>query len=394
MIMNIFMRRRAERFAELVEDPAEPQRHHTRSGKNSRGSDEGLAPLVRLGHGVSQHADELTGPLSMDPDFRARLRQRLMAEASARGVGVTRTDAGREPVAEPAARRTAPRTHPHRRRTVRQRRSRLVLVGCSVAAAFAIAVVATISSSSVPGDPLYDVKRSTERAQLALAGSDVNSGELYLQFARTRVGEARAVRHDPGELDDTLGAMDRETRKGVSLLTGTAVSRHDSASLTEVATFAADQRPQLVSLVSDLNGASRTRALKSLSLVDQAAQRSTDLREQLACTEGRPTVRDGLGPLPQSCAAEPGGSVPESGAPSPRRTGGESSAPQPPAGRHSTSPSPSPSTGRRSHRPTAPGLPLPTGGSPSVSSSPTSGSGNGDDGGVLGTIGKILGGLL
>lgn len=396
MIMNIFMRRRAQRFAELVDDPlaADPAaapHHHARSGNTTRGTDDALAPLVRLGHGVSQRADELTDPLAIDPDFQASLRRRLMAEAAAHGVGAGRIDAEDEP----AARSAAPHpVHPHHRRTVPQRRRRLVLVGCAAAGAFAIAAIAAVSSSSVPGDPLYDVKRSTERAQLALAGSDVNSGELYLQFARTRAGEAMAVRRNPGELASTLTEMDRETRKGVSLLTGTAVSRHDAASLTEVAAFAADQRPKLVTLLSDLNGASRTRALKSLALVDEASQRAADLREQLACTEGQPEVRDGLGPMPRSCEAQAGGSVGRPSNPGTGTSGVASPAPNPPAGRHSTGPSPSPSTAPSSPGATGPGLPLPTGGVPSASASPTPGHGNGDNGGVLGTIGKILGGLL
>ena len=40
------------------------------------------------------------------------------------------------------------------------------------------------------GATSYNVKRSTERAQLALAGSDVSRGKLYLEFAGSRLDEA------------------------------------------------------------------------------------------------------------------------------------------------------------------------------------------------------------
>jgi len=392
--VSMFMRRRAERFAELLDDhPAAGPHHHSRSGNHTPGSDDPLAHLVRVGHGVSERSGEFASAAAMDPGFRTALRDRLMADAMRNGIGTTRRDAGDVLVDDPQPRPTRERpVRPHRHAAATTARwpwrGRLVLIGGAAAAVVGIAGVAAASSSALPGDPLYDVKRSTERAQLALAGSDLNSGELYLQFARTRAGEAKAVRNDPAELASVLSEMDTQTRKGVALLDGTAVSRRDPASLTEVATFAAQQRPDLVGLLSGLNGSSRTEALKSLALVDEVSQRAGDLRRLLPCTAGQGVVSDQLGPVPRQCSAAPGskasvsasqhggGQSHSGGAPAP----GVSHKPGP-----SQKPSPSPSTSGG----------LPGGLLPSIGGSPSpSPSGSGDNGGLLGTIGKILGGLL
>lgn len=319
----------------------------------------------------------------IDPDFRASLRERLMADAALHGIGDARHDAEADP--------TGPRPTHHAAPPNRRPKLRLVVVGGVVAGAMGISGVAAASTSAVPGDPLYDVKRSTERAQIALAGSDLNSGELYLQFARTRSAEATAVKGDPHSLDGVLDDMDRQTRLGTKLLDSTAVSRRDAASLDAVTSFASSQRPDVVSLLSGLTGDSRTRAIKSLALVDEVQRRATDLRRLLLCTAGRPVQKDVLGPIPQSCSALPGGSAPgPSGTGEDRASRSERPSGAPvPSGKASGSPTPSPSSS--GPLPGVPGVPLPTG---SGSPSPSSSTGGSDDGGLFGTIGKILGGLL
>ncbi len=57
----------------------------------------------------------------------------------------------------------------------------------------AVSGVSAASGDALPGETLYDVKRSTERAQLALAGNDLGKAQLYLEFARTRIQEASEV---------------------------------------------------------------------------------------------------------------------------------------------------------------------------------------------------------
>ncbi|GAA4218189.1 DUF5667 domain-containing protein [Actinocatenispora rupis] len=384
--MNIFLRRRAERFAVLAEKHGTapeggPSGHH-RSGHHTPDTDDALAHLVCLGQRISAERTAFEAGTGIDPEFRANLRDRLMADAALHGIGDARHDAEPDP--------TAPRPTHHAAPPNRRPKLRLVVVGGVVAGALGISGVAAASTSAVPGDPLYDVKRSTERAQIALAGSDLNSGELYLQFARTRAGEAGSVKGDPHSLAGVLDDMDRQTRQGTKLLDSTAVSRRDAASLDAVTTFAGNQRPDVVSLLSGLSGDSRTRALRSLALVDEVQQRATNLRRLLLCTAGKAVDADALGPIPQTCSALPGGSAPGpagSGEGRASRSERPSHAPTP-SGTPSGRPSPSPSSSGPLSG--VPGVPLPTG-SGSASPSPSSGSGGG---GLFGTIGKILGGLL
>jgi hypothetical protein len=378
---NIFLRRRAERFAALVEERDTPE--HRRSAHHTRDTGDTLAHLVCLGRRIPAERASFEASTGIDPEFRASLRERLMADAGLHGIGDARHDAEPDP--------TAPRPTHHAAPPNRRPKLRLVVVGGVVAGAMGVSGVAAASTSAVPGDPLYDVKRSTERAQIALAGSDLNSGELYLQFARTRSAEAAAVKGDPHSLTGVLDDMDRQTRQGAKLLDSTAVSRRDAASLDAVTSFASSQRPDVVALLSGLTGDARTRAIKSLALVDEVQRRAGDLRRLLLCTAGRPVQKDALGPIPQTCSALPGGSAP---GPSDTKEDRASRSQRPsgaptPSGRPSGSPTPSPSGS--GPLPGVPGVPLPTG---SGSPSPSSSSGGSDGGGLFGTIGKILGGLL
>jgi len=65
------------------------------------------------------------------------------------------------------------------------------------------------SSSALPGDPLYGVKRAVERISLAMHRDPVGRSALHLQFADTRLHEVSALvlaGKDPGGLVDDLEA--------------------------------------------------------------------------------------------------------------------------------------------------------------------------------------------
>jgi uncharacterized protein DUF5667 len=65
------------------------------------------------------------------------------------------------------------------------------------------------SSSALPGDPLYGVKRAVERVSLAMHRDPVGRAALHLQFADVRLHEVSALvlaGKDPGSLVDDLEA--------------------------------------------------------------------------------------------------------------------------------------------------------------------------------------------
>lgn len=287
----IFYRRRAERLAQLLDEADGGRRHHVRDRV-----DEDLAELVAVGHRVSALRPSIEA--EAEPDFRAGLRAMLIATAERDGIGVTA-----EPEAEAEAEvRRSGRQRSRTGLTAQRARARGAIVVGVVAGAIAVSGMSAASENAVPGDALYGVKRSTERAQLALASSDLSRGQLSLDFARTRLAEAKTVRHDSVGFGAVLNDMDADTRQGVKLMTTSAMQRKDKAALDAIDTFLTGQRPVVAGLVDGATEANRKRALASLALLDSIHDRGDQLRHTLSCGPEASAGTDELGPLPRSCA--------------------------------------------------------------------------------------------
>jgi len=312
MSSSLFHRRRAERLAQLLDEATGRPRHHTRSTLDGE-----LAGYVRLSETLARTANVTSSPTT---EFRSELRAMLVATAEREGVG----------------RDEAPATE-GRPALVGSKRARgAVLVGLA-AGTLALSGMSAASSDAMPGDPLYGVKRSTESARLALAGSEVSRGQLYLGFARNRLAEAHSTGARGQVLAGMLDDMDNETRNGTRLLTAAALNHRDRGALDLIDEFVRGQRASLTTLGDS------ERVLRSLSLLDRIALRSAGLRTNLNCGTGA-GPSDDLGAVTPTCPAGPtrsGGSSSGSGGPA-RRT--ESTTPTgKPAGGGSPAPSPSPS---------------------------------------------------
>lgn len=290
MTTNVFNRRRAERFAQLLDETNGGPRHHS----HGRGDDD-LAGLASVGHTMT--AMRTSVRIKIDAEFRTDLRAMLIATAEREGIGVT-TDPGAHLEDEPR-RRFALGAGSGRRL-----RARGAIVAGVAVGAVAVSGMSFASEDAVPGDALYGVKRSTERAQLALAGSDVTRGQLFLGFARNRLTEASAVQGGDAGLGPVLGDMDSDTREGVRLLTTSAVQRKSEAPLNAVDAFVTAQRRQIQPLLERMPAGAQESALVSMTLLDAIERRVGGLRNSFDCgTIGA----DGLGPLPQTCSAAPQG---------------------------------------------------------------------------------------
>ena len=284
MNLNIFDRRSAERFAELLDETNGGRRHHTRGQ-----ADEQLAELVAIGHSLSA----ARSGVQVDPEFRTGLRAMLVATAERDGIGATATAPEQEP-AEPVRKMLG--------RTGRRIRARGAIVIGVAAGAMAVSGISAASENAAPGDALYGVKRSTERAQLAMAGSDVTRGQLSLTFARNRLAEAAAMDGANPRFRDVLGDMDNDTRQGVKLLTSSAVTRKDKTPLTSVEKFVENQRRVLSPRLDRLSPANRERALTSMTLLDSVQDRAGNLRAGLACDTVTQSGSDAIGPKLRDCA--------------------------------------------------------------------------------------------
>ena len=258
-------RRRSERLAELLDEAAgRGRRHHRRTAHDAN-----LADLVALTGRVAK----LPTLVEPDAEFRSGLRAMLLAKIERDGIGVT-ADAKAAELANRAA--MTGKTQVVRQVSAGHGRTRAaVLIGVT-AGALALSGVSVASTDSIPGDALYPVKRSSERAQLALASSDLSRGQLHFEFANSRLREAAQV---PAlEAEAALSAMDIEVAEGVQLIVEWAKRNQDPAALGIVDTYLAELRDELRNLRSDRTAAT----VESLTVLDRLGDQVADVRQSLA----------------------------------------------------------------------------------------------------------------
>jgi hypothetical protein len=294
-------RRRAEEFARLL-DSEEPTLPHPRVSADASGasipgeSAEAFAELV----GVIDRLDGLGGQLMAasrpSQQWHDATRRRLMAVAAEEGIGVTARHRASAAVPETKRPPVLDDMFPKRPRGGR----RLAIVAALLTGTVAVSGVSAASGDALPGETLYNVKRSTERAQLALAGNDLGKAQLYLEFARTRIQEATEVVGDEPAVANALIDAASELRSGTALLGELAVANDDASPLDYVDLFTNEHRWVLDDLVGELDGEALTAGEELVGVLEAAALRSVELREALDCTEAG-GERDELGPVPGTC---------------------------------------------------------------------------------------------
>jgi hypothetical protein len=282
-------RRRAERLDEMLRFAANGRRQHRHTDLDAE-----LTPLADF-------AMSLAGAPAPAPteDFRTGLRAMLLAKIEREGIGVTAIGA---PLSNDA---TVPLNRPYRPalrplpepatpfRTRGGRARAAILIGVA-AGALALSGVSLASTDSVPGDPLYSVKRSSEQAQLVLAGSDAGRGQLHLEFAKSRLVEARHVPADG--TNGVLDEMDGEARAGSRLLLSSAWQNRDGASIDSVTAFVSQQRNDLTQLRLTLPDAA-DHLRESLDLLRDIETRANQVRAAIL-SRCHDAPSDELGPAP------------------------------------------------------------------------------------------------
>jgi hypothetical protein len=363
--LDFFDRRRAERFAELLDETTGGRRHHSHGP-----ADEQLAELVAIGHRLSATRTRV----NVEPEFRVGLRAMLVATAERDGIGTTASAVETAPGAHAGVREPGRGVFGLSGSGRRIRARGAIVIGVA-AGAMAVSGISAASENASPGDALYGVKRSTERAQLAMAGSDETRGQLSLDFARTRLAEATAMQGDDSAFGGVLNDMDADTKKGVRLLTGSAVNRARPAPLTTVDGFVTQQRHTIEPVLGKLSPANKERALESVALLDDVHARTASLRAGLACPTRNRAGADVLGPKLKDCldgtgdatspnrphgtagkiATKPGGSA-DSGKTQPERTdpavAPDATGPADPGTADRTDPGTDPTTGDPTPSPT------------------------------------------
>jgi hypothetical protein len=210
--------------------------------------------------------------------FRAELRERLVAAAT-----LAAEQAADQPRLGRAARRRRPR------RPVRGRwRRRLITSAVGVAMISAAAAgIAVASENALPGEWLYPVKRTVERAELALPGSQAQRGQRYLDQANARLWEVQQTLsragakpmnpHTVNQLGTTLDSMRSSVQRGGALITSGFVPAQGDAGLRRLSGFINAQRAPVAALENQLPEPLANRAPSLLALFNQLGEQVTQL---------------------------------------------------------------------------------------------------------------------
>ncbi|HEY1487052.1 MAG TPA: DUF5667 domain-containing protein [Micromonosporaceae bacterium] len=349
---------------------------------------------------VSQGLTAATPLVMPSEEFRRDTRAMLLATAEREGIGrtakagvpeaiISRPAVGRASVGtihESAARRLLPKkSSPKARLTTNRARTRgAILVGLAVGT-LALSGISAASGDAMPGSTLYGMKRQSESTQIALARSAASKGNLYLDFAHTRLVEAVQIGPASSAFVSTMTTMDQQTTEGANLLFGQALSHHDASALTAVNQFFSAQSSQLGNWEHSLpaNSAGAKRALKSVDLLNRVHLRASEIASALKCTSTVKTIAtDSLGHEPscqEGALAAPTNTPAEPATPARHSNGGST-------GTAATKPA--------EHGPAAAVTPKSTtAAAPASSPAVTPETAPSYDGGLLGSVEHLLGGL-
>jgi hypothetical protein len=383
----VLHRRRIERYAQLLDEASGARRHHARSP-----IDDELANMLAVKTTLATASPDL----EPTETYRMEGRAQIMAAAERLGVGrtyrepadelaVSRPAVGRASVGtvhESASRRLLPGRRGSSKPRLSANRSRTrgaILVGLAVGT-LALSGISAASGDAMPGSALYGMKRAAENAQISLAGSDVAKGKFYLQDARTRVIEAQQVSGDSVTLAGVLATMNDESDAGARLMFADAVRHRSASDLATIDAFVTYQQKQLDNLRTAVHGsvAESTLVSEAKNNLQKIALRSSDIADKLQCANDlKSNGGDEVGPFVE-CHANASGAIT---GPSVYRAGGSVAG-----------------TVTKSAERTAPAavksVTSPAGTTPSPAASQASPDpAQSDDGGLLGAVEHLLGGL-
>ena len=338
MIANVSAHRRANAFAQALEDRTPPDTAAEQPEDSAEPAEQGR--LLALATGLG----ELPKP-AMDPETKVVQRAQLVAameamfaEGSAAGPTV--------PEQRSPSGRGAHRASPLRKLRPRSRWSKGIAAGGLTVgvAAGAFSGVAAASSDALPGDSLYGLKRGMEDLKLGMADDDADRGGIYLDQASTRLSEARRLMER-----DRAGALDHESLGEVRrALNG---MQHDAAEGHRLLRRAYDRDGEIAPMAR-LNAFAQSHRATWQGLRDRLPVQLTDVGNQV--NDVFDAIDEDVEPLqsvlPRTLDSGPGGStVPGDGTGTPSSGGDRrtpSSATSPGASGTATQPHPSGSGSR------------------------------------------------
>lgn len=136
-----------------------------------------------------------------------------------------------------------------------KRRRRLGTVAASLVIVGGSAGMAAAASGSLPGEPLYPVKRGIEQVSTALHLGQANRGEALLDQASTRLQEVRDLQaEDSPDTDliaETLAAFESSADEGAQKLFESYQADGEAADIETVRDFTAAEMSNVAALAGD-----------------------------------------------------------------------------------------------------------------------------------------------
>jgi hypothetical protein len=177
-----------------------------------------------------------------------------------------------------------------------------------VAAATLVAVLALVlaggggvvyaSADSLPGSPLYGVKRATEQVQLSFAPAGTKRAELLIKFAQRRLEEVQSLVEIKGQVDEEALA---------------AIAEETELALEGVEKAPAQDKPALLDKLVSLTERQRAVLERVQAKAPEAAQKGLN-RALEASQRGHERAREALE------KGKPGWDVKPIGSPTPTKT--------------------------------------------------------------------------
>lgn len=332
---------RSDRFARLA-DGADPHDDHE--------FDDELAIVSAL--------RELGSQPALDKGGRARILAAIEAKAAVAVADDEPESATATRADEPVPVRTL---HGGGAITDQQRRRASLLAAATAAGVVAIGALGIeLSQTAIPGDLLYDLKRTTESIALDLTFSDEGKAREHIEIASTRIEELTGLVQRDNADGGVTAAEVTEYRTLLIDLNQSAIaasrvitmnapdSDTDNEDLALLREWATRASARMASLDTSMPDEVRSQFGRSSDLMQRIENRADALLTRSHCTTMASNRSDVIGPLPATGWCEPAANERQQVAVQPKAstttTGGGTSAPdtaaQPPA-----SNAPAPSTG-------------------------------------------------
>lgn len=282
----------SDRFAALLDDDS--------AGRDSGEFADELAVVEMLRDVGSEPA--LSGP------SRDRMRAALMREAQATPLALADQDEPEQPAHGPVRRIGQV--------TTKARRKASLLAAATAAGVVAFGALSIeLAQSALPGDLLYDVKRTTETIALDLTFSENGRALKQLEMAATRVDELAALTQrdaaDGGATVDDINAY----RSVIADLSSTAAAasrgvtsyspQSDGSDLRMLRDWARGQVAELEQIQPAIPEAVVHEFDAAVDLVDAIGDRAVALLERWECAQITTGRSDRIGALPAEEACQP-----------------------------------------------------------------------------------------